>query len=60
MILVTRGGGDGGMADRLQPPVRVAGLDAYVPQNIELEPLLTPDADTVVQAVRRTIARNPA
>lgn len=41
-------------------PVRVAGLDAYVPQNIELEPLLTPDADTVVQAVRRTLARNPA
>lgn len=41
-------------------PVRVAGLDAYVPQNIELEPLLTPDAAAVVAAVRRTLARNPA
>ncbi len=41
-------------------PVRVAGLDAYVPQNIELEPLLTPDANAVVEAVRRTLARQPA
>lgn len=41
-------------------PVRVAGLDAYVPQNIELEPLLTPDANAVVQAVRQTLARKPA
>lgn len=41
-------------------PVRVAGLDAYVPQNIELEPLLTPDADAVAAAVRRTLTRQPA
>lgn len=41
-------------------PVRVAGLDAYVPQNIELEPLLTPDAQTVAEAVRRSFARQPA
>ena len=38
-------------------PVRVAGLDAYVPQNIELEPLLTPDANAVADAVRRALGR---
>lgn len=32
-------------------PVRVAGANAYVPQNLDLEGLLTPDASAVVAAV---------
>lgn len=73
LVVVHEGPATGGLAgeliaqvteshfDRLKTaPVRVAGLDAYVPQNIELEPLLTPDADAVAEAVRRTLTRKPA
>ena len=37
-------------------PVRVAGNDSYVPQNLDLEGLLTPDADAVVKAIEAVMA----
>lgn len=36
-------------------PVRIAGADTYVPQNQDLEGLLTPDADAVVGAVTELV-----
>jgi pyruvate dehydrogenase E1 component beta subunit len=41
--------------DLLQGPVRrVTALDMHVPYSPALEPLVFPDADTIVQAVRAT------
>ncbi|WP_370177141.1 alpha-ketoacid dehydrogenase subunit beta [Alteriqipengyuania sp.] len=37
-------------------PVRVAGNDSYVPQNLDLEGLLTPDADAVVKTIEAVMA----
>lgn len=40
-------------------PIRVAGIDSYVPQNLDLEGLLTPDAEAVVKAVDTVMAASP-
>ena len=36
-------------------PVRIAGVDTYVPQNQDLEGLLTPDAEAVTEAITQLV-----
>lgn len=36
-------------------PVRIAGVDTYVPQNQDLEGLLTPDAEVVTEAITQLV-----